>query len=324
MANMNPTPLIQLTLLLKASGFEVLVYSDKRNRFLRLLEMCFGIFKNTNANYILIDTYSTSNFYFALITSQLARLFSIKYMPILHGGNLVKRIRENPRLSKLIFKNAEINVSPSLYLQEEFQKKQFKTVFIPNAIEIKNYSFKKRSEFQPKLLWVRAFDKIYNPLMAVEVLILLKKKYPEARLCMVGADKDGSLIEAKKMAKQQGVSDSIEFTGLLSKLDWINKSAEFDIFINTTNIDNIPVSVMEAMALGLPVVSTNVGGLPYLINHTKNGLLTEKNNASEMAEAIESLIENPEKATEMTINAREMVSEFDMELAKIKWINLLN
>jgi len=321
---MNPTPLIQLTLLLKASGFEVLVFSGKKNRFLRLWEMCYGIIRNTNANYILIDTYSTSNFYFALITSQIARLYSIKYIPILHGGNLPKRIRENPRLSKLIFKNAEINITPSLYLQKEIQKKQYKTAFIPNAIEIEKYPFKKRIIIKPNLLWVRAFDKIYNPLMAIEVLILLKKSYPEARLCMVGADKDGSLIEAKKLAKQRGVSNDIEFTGMLSKLEWTNKSAEFDVFINTTSIDNMPVSVMEAMALGLLIVSTNVGGLPYLINHKKNGLLVAENNAIEMADAIVNLIKNPAKATEMAINAREMVGEFDVEFAKKKWVNLLN
>lgn len=321
---MNPTPLVQLTGLFKDLGFEVVVYSDKKNKFLRLLEMCLGIFKHRNANFIIIDTYSTANFYFALVTSQLARLFAIKYIPVLHGGNLPKRICKNPWLAKLIFKNAEINVSPSLYLQKEFEDRQFKTTFIPNAIEIKNYTFKKRNSLKPNLLWVRAFDNIYNPLMAVEVLFLLKKKYPLARLCMIGADKDGSLNEVKKLAKQLEVYESVEFTGLLSKPEWIRKSELYDIFINTTTIDNMPVSVIEAMALGLPIVSTNVGGLPYLISHKKTGILTEENNAVNMAEAIVDLVENLEEIAEITVNAREMVMNFDMELVKMKWIKLLS
>ncbi|MFA5298161.1 MAG: glycosyltransferase family 4 protein [Lutibacter sp.] len=324
LTNINPTPLLQLTKLFKDFGFEVFVYSNKKNRFLRLLEMCFGIFKHRNANYIIIDTYSTTNFYFAFVTSQLARLYSIKYIPVLHGGNLPKRIHKNPWLSKLIFKNAEINVSPSLYLQKEFEDKQFKTIFIPNAIDSKNYTFKKRNVFEPNLLWVRAFDKIYNPLMAVEVLFLLKKKYPSAGLCMIGADKDGSLQEVKKLAKQRGVFDSVEFTGLLSKLEWIRKSEAYDILINTTTIDNMPVSVIEAMALGLPVVSTNVGGLPYLINDKKDGFLTEENNATKMAEVIIGLIENPEETTQITLNARAKVMNFELELVKMKWIKILN
>ncbi len=320
---MNPTPLKQLTLLFKEDGYEVLVYSAKKNRFLRLLEMGVGIAKNANANYVIIDTYSTANFYFALISSQLARLFSIKYVPILHGGNLPKRIQENPRLANLIFKNAEINVSPSLYLHEEFQKKQFKTIFIPNALEIKKYIFKNRIEFKPNLLWVRAFDKIYNPVMAIKVLTLLKKKYPEARLCMIGADKDGSLNEVKKLAKQQGVSEAIEFTGLLSKSDWIRKSEDFDIFINTTNIDNMPVSVLEAMALGLPVVSTNVGGLPYLIENEVDGILIPVNDENKMTEAIINLLKTQEKAHKLSLNAREKVEKFDVNRVKAQWHKLL-
>ncbi len=321
---MNPTPLLQLTKLFKDSGFEVFVYSDKKNRFLRLLEMCFGIFKHRDANYIIIDTYSTTNFYFALVTSQLARLCAIKYIPVLHGGNLPKRIHKNPWLSKLIFKNAAINVSPSLYLQKEFEDQQFKTIFIPNAIESKNYTFKKRTVFAPNLLWVRAFDHLYNPLMAIEVLFLLKKKYPSARLCMIGADKDGSLQEVRKLAKLRGVFEAIEFTGLLSKPEWIQKAEAYDIFINTTTIDNMPVSVIEAMALGLPVVSTNVGGLPYLINDKRNGFLTENNHAAKMVEVIVGLIENPEETTQITVNARAMVMNFELELVKMKWIKILN
>jgi len=79
---------------------------------------------------------------------------------------------------------------------------------------------------------------------------------------MVGPDKDSSLGEAKDLAKQLGVAESVTFTGVLPKAQWHQLSEKFDIFINTTNIDNMPVSIIEAMALGLPIVSTNAGGLP--------------------------------------------------------------
>ena len=319
----NPTTLQQLSEILKASGFVVAIYSSKKNKVLRLLAMCFGVLKYRNADYLLVDTYSTTNFLYALIVSQLARFLSIPYIPILHGGNLPTRLQQHPWFSKLIFKNAYLNIAPSNYLLKEFQQKGFKTTFIPNAIAIEKYVYKERENLQPSLLWVRAFDKIYNPVMAIKVLYELKKTHSNAVLCMIGPDKDGSLKEVIEIAKQYGVLDSVEFAGMLSKEIWIDRSKEYAIFINTTSIDNTPVSVIEAMALGLPVVSTNVGGLPYLIEDLVNGILVENNNVVQMVEAIEELLQNAEKVNKITINAREMVEEFDRILVKQQWINLL-
>jgi len=323
LTNSNPTTIIQLSTLLKEAGFEVVVYSNKRNKLLRLLDMCVGLFKYRCVDYVLIDTYSTSNFYFALILSQLARILRVKYIPILHGGNLPIRLRKSPKFSRLIFNNSYLNLTPSHYLFNEFMQKGFKTTYIPNAINLKNYQFKKRTKVQPKLLWVRAFDKIYNPILAIDVLTLLKVKYPEASLCMVGPDKDGSLKRVIQKASENGVLNSVEFTGILAKEAWIQKSEYFDIFINTTTVDNIPMSVIEAMALGLPVVSTNAGGLPYLITNEINGILVKNNNAVNMTNSIEKLLTNFDKVALVAKNARKMVFEFDVERVKQQWINIL-
>ncbi|RXP44855.1 glycosyltransferase family 1 protein [Lutibacter sp. HS1-25] len=309
--------------LLKKAGFKVWVYSSKKNIFLRLISMCWGVLKNDNANYILIDTYSTFNFYYALVVSQIARLLAIPYIPILHGGNLPNRLKKTPKLAAMVFKNADVNIAPSKYLLNEFQQKGFKTQFIPNAIQINNYPFTTRAVLRPKLLWVRAFDKIYNPQLAVLVLAKLKLRFPNACLCMIGPDKDGSLEDVKKLAKDLNLEDALVFTGYLSKENWIAKAAEFDLFINTTNIDNTPVSIVEAMALGLPVVSTNVGGIPYLIEDTVNGLLVEKDDADQMVKQLISLLEAPIKALEMSQNARKMVENFDVAIVQQQWEQIL-
>jgi glycosyltransferase involved in cell wall biosynthesis len=320
----NPTTFKQLIALLKELGFRVYGYSHKKMSFVRLIHMCWGIIKHRKATYVLIDTYSTLNFYYALITSQIARLFHISYIPIVHGGNLPKRLLKNPRLSHLLFSNATKIVTPSLYLKDAFEKMQLQTILIPNAIAIQKYHFKKRAQLQPKLLWVRAFDQIYNPLLAVEVLALLKNKFPQASLCMIGPDKDGSIQEVKKKATLLGVADALEITGLLSKEEWIIKAAAYDIFLNTTNIDNIPVSVIEAMALGLPVISTDVGGMPYLIDSYKNGILVPSNNAVKMMDAIEELLHNPLLVTKITLEAKKRILNYDTKKVQQQWKNLLN
>ena len=313
-----------LTGLLQSEGHEVICASDKTNKLARLLEMCYTIIKQRNwADLVLIDTFSTANFYYALVTSQVSRILSLKYIPILHGGNLPHRLKHSEVMAAMIFKYAYKNVSPSLYLASEFRKYNFETSYIPNSIPVSEYPFKLRTKLEPKLLWVRAFDKIYNPEMAIKVLALLKGIHKNASLCMVGPDKDGSLNKVKDLAKQLGVSDSVTFTGVLPKEQWHQLSENFDIFINTTNIDNMPVSVIEAMALGLPVVSTNAGGLPYLIENHVDGLLTPVNDEKKMAEAILNLLNNPEMPVVLCKNAREKVERFDENVVKVNWNKLL-
>jgi len=308
---------------LMKSGFKVVKYSDKTNPLLRLIFMILGVFKNRNhVDFMLIDTYSTLNFYYAWICSQLARVFKIKYISILHGGNLPYRLKESPVLSRMIFKNSYINVAPSNYLKEAFEKEGYTVMFIPNTINIYQYPFKKRESFQPKIFWVRAFAEIYNPVLALEVLKKLKEKYPEATLCMVGPDREGILPNVAKKCKELGLETSVEFTGVLSKNEWHKKSEAFDIFINTTNVDNTPVSVIEAMALGLPVLSTNVGGIPYLIEDKIDGLLVNPNNIEEMVLAIQAILQN--RHGSIAVNARRKVESFDWEIVKHDWIKLLS
>lgn len=313
-----------LSELLSSEGYEVICSSDKTNKIVRILNMCLSVVKNRNdIDFVLIDTFSTTNFYYALITSQLARLFSLKYIPILHGGNLPSRLDQSVLFSKLIFNNSYKNVSPSNYLKNEFELRGFSTVYIPNGIVIKDYKYKKRSELKAKILWVRAFDKIYNPLLAIKVLALVKLHDDNVKLCMVGPDKDGSISEVKKLVKQLNLTKNTVFTGVLPKEQWHDISKEYDIFINTTNIDNMPVSILEAMALGLPIVSTNAGGLPYLIDHNIDGILVPVNNDKEMANAIIKLIKNPTKAVELSLNARKKAESFDLDNVKQQWLSIL-
>lgn len=308
-----------------AENHSVITVSDKRNKLARLYEMVSSVFHyRKDTDYVLIDTFSTYAFYYACATAFACRCCNKKYIPILHGGNLPKRLERSPRLSKFLFNHSFINISPSEYLNYEFKQHGYTNVItIPNNINIQEYKFKKRSVFMSRLLWVRSFDKTYNCEMAVEVLRLLLEMYPDAELCMVGPDKDGSMQSVKELAAQYGLTDRLKITGKLSKLEWHKLSEEYDIFISTTNFDNTPVSVIEAMALGLPIVSTNVGGVPFLIREGVDGLLCEKGNPNDMVEKIVQIITNPLKTEEICNNARRKAESFDWETVKEQWEKVL-
>lgn len=320
---LNKTTIETLGKSFEDEGYTLVYSSDKKNQFVRLINMilatCFNIKK---VDYILIDTYSTSSFWYTFFCSQIARFFKVKYIPILHGGNLPNRIKKNPLLSKMIFTNAYTNVAPSRYLQKTFFENGFdNTIYIPNVLEIDEYKFKKRTLFQPKILWVRAFATIYNPKMAIDVFRLIKANYPDATLCMVGPDKDGSLEITKEYTKNLGLN--VTFTGKLTKEKWLELSHNYDIFINTTHVDNTPISVMEAMAMGLAIVSTNVGGIPFLLENNEDSLLVNDNDIEAMTNSIIKIIENQTETQLRVYNARQKVASFDWRNVKILWNNLL-
>ncbi len=304
-------------------GYKVFYASSKKNIVLRFLDMLFSTIKySRKVDYVLIDTYSTLNFWYAFAISQLCRFLNLKYIAKLHGGDLPNRLLKSPFFCDLIFKNAYKITAPSNYLLDAFKQKYHDNlIYIPNTIELKNYNFTEKMFLSPNLLWVRSFSKIYNPRMAIKVLFELKKEYPNAQLCMVGPDKENLIEDCKLYAKKLNVE--VQFTGKLTKEEWIELSKEYNIFINTTHFDNTPVSVIEAMALGLPVVSTNVGGIPFLLENDKNAFLVNDNDVNTMVKAIQELLKNQDKTKDIVKNARLIVEDFDWSKVKSSWFEIL-
>ncbi|MCF1421417.1 glycosyltransferase family 4 protein [Mangrovimonas futianensis] len=307
---------------LEAFGFKLWYTSSKRHKWLRLLDMCWCVLvKRRWVDVVLIDTYSTINFYYALAVSQLCRLLHLPYIPILHGGNLEKRLQRNPKLSRCVFGPAHTLVSPSLFMKDTFESHGYPSVYIPNSIEISKYPFQQPSFESIRLLWVRSFSEIYHPSLAVQILKGLQDLGYDASLTMVGPESDGSFKKVQDLAKEMDVI--VTFTGKLSKTDWHQLSKSHNFFINTTHFDNMPVSVIEAMALGLPVVSTRVGGMPYLVSHKKDGWLVPPNDTKAFVETLIYLFEHPEVASSIALEARKKVEGFDWEVVKGQWVGLL-
>lgn len=319
----TPTTIDHLAPRLENLGLEVVTASSQTSKLLRMAHMLWSAWCNARkGSLVLIDTYSTANFWYAVWVARICRYRKCDYIPYLHGGNLPKRLQSNPRAARALFGKAKVNVSPSPYLQQQFAAAGYDHVMlIPNYINLQDYEYKIRTSLGPKILWVRSFAEIYNPMMALKVLEKLLQQFPAAQLCMVGPDKDGSLYQCQGYAQERELE--VRFTGKLKREEWIELANEYDIFINTSHFDNMPVSVIEAMALGLPVVSTQVGGMPYLIQSGREGILVPDDDAQAMVEAITGLLGNPAKAREMSAEARKMVEQLDWEVVKQQWRSLL-
>ncbi len=317
----TPTSVETLGPALSKMGYRLESRSAVKNSFFRLLDMLYSIWDlRKHRPVVLIDTYSTTAFWYAYASALVCAALGLRYIPILRGGDLPSRLDRSPRVSKTLFGNSFANVAVSGYLDHEFAGRNIPTQIIHNHIYISDYPFQSRRVLRPMILWVRAFHEIYNPALAIDILKKLTHHFPEAKLCMVGPDKDGSLEKCRNLASGLNV----EFTGKLSKKDWIILSEQYDIFLNTTNVDNTPISVMEAMALGLPVVSTNAGGVPFIINNDADGLLVNKNNADEAVAAMLRLLSDPAKAESLSQAARKRAEEWDWSCSGAKWKQLID
>lgn len=320
----TPTTGTTLVRLFKEEGYTVIPTSNKQNKVLRLADMLFTIATNNRNSVVLIATYSTSAFHFAWVCSTTCRFFRIPYIPCLHGGNLPDRIKQSPEKAARVFSNSFMNVAVSGYLQKSMSDNGWPSVVIANNINIDAYPYRHRTSCSPRLLWVRSFHNIYNPLLAIRILHKLLQTYPSASLTMVGPDKDGSFERCNALAKELDVENQVTFTGLLSRDEWVKLAADRDIFINTTNFDNLPVSVVEAMALGLITISTSVGGLPYLVKNNQNGLLVPPDDEAAFIEAIQRVLNDKELCGKLSIAARRKAEEFDWNNIKASWKRLFD
>ena len=318
----TPTTSAELMGRFKQWGFIVRSASSAKAKSRRMWDMVYLLLRyGAKGTIIIIDTYSTQNFYYAVFIGFLCRVKGLSYIPILHGGDLPCRWKHSPTLAKNYFGNALINIAPSNYLAELAAAQGYKVTVIPNGIDLSQYPLKIDRQETYTILWVRAFASIYQPQLALEVLQLLSDDYPEAKLIMVGPDKENLLTSCVQYGQEHNLE--VSFTGKLSKAAWIARSQEASVFINTAKIDNTPVSVVEAMALGLPVVSAAVGGIPALISEGHNGLLVPSMSAKDFAQKIAAIWDKPSDAIDIAKNARATAEQFDWSVTKSLWLDLL-
>jgi glycosyltransferase involved in cell wall biosynthesis len=242
------------------------------------------------------------------------------YVLVLRGGSLPDFALRHPRRVGALLGSAASVVAPSRYLAEAMRLYCGRLRLIPNPLHLPAYPFRLRAAPGPKLVWLRAFHRLYNPALAAGVLARL----PSARLTMYGPDKgDGSLEGVRREAARLGVSARLELPGAVPKAQVPAALDAADIFLNTTNVDNTPVSVMEAMACGLAIVSTDPGGIRHLLEDGRDALLVRPGDAAAMAAAVERILTEPGLAARLSLNVRRKAEGFDWSVVLPEWDRVL-
>ena len=187
---------------------------------------------------------------------------------------------------------ADLVAVPSGFLEAIFAQRGIKTEIVPNIIDLQCfYPSEVQYELQFHLLVARNLEPIYDIATALKAFALLKKYFPSTKLSVAGSGPLRANLE--QLAIDLGISDMVTFTGRLDNRQMAVLYRNANLLLNPSLADNMPISLLEALACGVPIVSTNVGGIPYLVEHERTALLVNPNDDSAMAAAAIRILSDP-------------------------------
>lgn len=304
-----PNPMEILAPLLEARGYQCMITSRIVNRYRRLMDIIHTIImRRVEFDCLCIQVYSGPSFVVEDISSWLGALLRKPIVMFLHGGAIPIFMQKYPKWSRRVFRRAKIILTPSAYLASALDAYGFHARVIPNLLNLNEYPYRRRSSVAPALIWMRTFYSYYRPDLAVECLSHLTQEYPHATLTMAGQDK-GLQFAVREQAQRLGLQKQIRFPGFLDAAGKQHEFSTHDIFLNTTQIDNMPICLLEAGAFGTPIVSTNVGGVPFLVDHEQTALLTPPDDALAMSNAVKRLLKEPGLADKLSTGGRALAEK---------------
>jgi len=208
-------------------------------------------------------------------------------------------------------------VVPSVYLRNVLARHGYRTRVIPNVVDTSRFRYRERRPLRPRLLSTRNLEPYYRVDITLEAFARLKAQYPDATLTVAGnGSEEGRL---RRLAVSLG-SDGIRFVGRVEPYAMPALYDKADVFLNSSVVDNQPVSILEAFATGLPVVTTGTGDIINLVRDGDTGLLVPQGDPAAMAKAVTSLLENQDDALRMSRRAKQEVEQHTWPRVREEWV----
>ena len=262
-----------------------------------------------------------SHWYFFLVVApsiMTAHLMNKKIILNYRGGEAEEFLDKWGFLAIPLLKKAHTIAVPSIFLKEIFEKVVKREVIIlPNLIDLEIFQYRERATLKPVIVVSRQLEPRYNIACALKAFGIIKEVYPAAQLKIAGT---GSEEQKLKALLQEMSLQNVYFLGALSHQELDHVYNECDIMVNPANSDNFPGSILEAFACGLPVVTTRVGGIPFMVKDGETGIMVAPDDHEGLAKGVISILQNPALAKSFSVNGRKVAEEYSW--VKIKKIFL--
>jgi L-malate glycosyltransferase len=268
----------------------------------------------------IVHTFSASYLSFLLAPTPailIAKLFGKKVILNYRSGEAEDHLRCWPRTALPVMRLADELIVPSQYLIDVFGKFGLRATAVANIIDQSRFRFHERKPLLPIFFSNRNLYPLYNVACILRAVAKIQQRFPEARLIIAG---DGSQRPSLEALARELKLENVEFLGRVAphRMHELDNAAH--IYLNSSNIDNMPGSILESFASGMPVITTNAGGIRCIVTHEKTGLLVPKNDHEAMASWAIKLLESPEFASEIARNAYEECSAYTWEAVRESWL----
>jgi glycosyltransferase involved in cell wall biosynthesis len=207
-------------------------------------------------------------------------------------------------------------VVPSVYLRDVFAKHGHDTHVIPNVVDLSQFVYREREPLRPRLLSTRNLEPHYRVDVIIEAYARLKRTVPDATLTIAGYGSEEDRL--RRLAAATNL-DGIRFVGRVEPEAMPRLYAEGDIFLNASVVDNQPVSILEAFASGLPVVSTPTGDIPAMVRHQQTGLIVPPFDPDAIAQSVTWLLDNPVAAAGFARAALDSTGKYTWPAVRDAW-----
>lgn len=249
-------------------------------------------------------------FLFSVPAAIVARLRDVPFLINYRGGEAESFLQRSSWAVRPIVLRAAALVVPSAFLRQVFLRFGMEAVIVPNIVDLSRFApMPARPKRGPHLIVARNLEPIYDNATAIRALAVVRRTLLDARLTIAG--EGPSLASLNRLAQELGVGHVVNFCGRVANADMPRLYASADVCLNPSLADNMPISVLESLASGVPVVSTNVGGVPHLVEHERTALLVEPGDASAMAQAALRLLSDPALRSRVRAEGLDYVRRFD-------------
>lgn len=308
---------------LKSEGYTVYRKSAYRPKLLRLFDtLYFVCFKRKQYDVVLLQTFSNLSFLNDFFVTISLRLLGKKSVSTIHGGAFVEFHSRFPGFVNSVLRRSAVVTSPSHYIGQYLNQHGHKVRYVPNFIDTGRFPYKWKSGNGTKLLWVRAFTDIYKPEMAIRLISLLKSEFEQISLTMVGPDM-GTLASCKSLISSLNLDDSIHITGPVPNHELSNYYAQHDVYINTTSYESFGMALVEAACTGIPIVSTEVGEIPYMWNKETEMLMVPDRDLEGFAQNVRTLLHDTALQHTLSANARVKAEQYSWDQVRQVWNQIL-
>jgi len=247
-----------------------------------------------------------------LVARALGRPVVLNY----HSGEAPDHLKRSG-IARRCMAQVERNIVPSQYLVDVLTDFGIRAAAIPNIVDLQRFHFRERDPLRPHLLSTRNLGYPYNVACTLRAFQIVQRRWPGATLTLVGSGADERALRA--MAGDLGLRD-VTFAGRVAPEAIAEYYAANDIYVQSPDIDNMPISVLEAFASGLPVVSTGAGGVPLLLGDGERGLIVPLNDHEALAAHVLRLLADPAMGRRLAWNAYEACAAYTWPAVRTQWL----